>query len=302
MKTLNKLGNVLVVSLLLGIGVAQATDISGTISSTLTIFEDSRLVGNVTCTVVAAPCIQFGAPDIELKLNGFIMTGQANPFIGCNPGGPVRGEEGIDTNGQSNVELGGPGLVRLFRDHGILINGGSGAQVDGITVSTNCHNGIEVKGASNSEVTGNIAVRNSSITTLPCGGIEVGGDKNLIQGNRTSGNGLRFPCPGCTDFGIGVFGKGNLIEGNTVTGNAPVGIEVFAGATGNMVNGNVVMGNPPIQVSVLLHGANPTVDIDDVNAAGVNTFADNVCERSFNGAAAACPNFPRLKKTRARQP
>ncbi len=28
---------------------AQATDISGTITSTLTIFDDSRLVGNVNC-------------------------------------------------------------------------------------------------------------------------------------------------------------------------------------------------------------------------------------------------------------
>ncbi len=296
MKTLKKLGNILVVSLLLGIGVAQATDISGAISGTLTIFEDSRLVGNVTCTVVAAPCIQFGASDIELKLNGFIMTGQANPFISCNPGGPVLGEEGIDTNGQSNVEIEGPGLVRQFRDHGILINAGSGAQVDGITVSTNCHNGIEVEEASHSKVSGNIAVRNSSITTLPCGGIEVAGDNNLIQGNRISGNGLRFPCPICTDFGIGVFGNGNLIEGNTVTGNTRAGITVFAGATGNTVNDNVVMGNPPIQVSVLFHGPNPTVDIEDVNAAGVNTYADNLCERSFDGAASACPNLPRRRK------
>ena len=33
---------------------AQATDISGTISTTLTIFEDSELVGDVTCTVADA--------------------------------------------------------------------------------------------------------------------------------------------------------------------------------------------------------------------------------------------------------
>ncbi len=44
---------------------AQATDISGIIATTLTIFEDSELVGDVTCTVADAPCIAFGAPGIK---------------------------------------------------------------------------------------------------------------------------------------------------------------------------------------------------------------------------------------------
>src|SRR5690349_8566314 len=50
---------------------AQATDISGTIATTLTIYDNSRLVGDVTCTVTGAPCIAFGAPGLTLKLNGF---------------------------------------------------------------------------------------------------------------------------------------------------------------------------------------------------------------------------------------
>src|SRR2546429_368490 len=57
----------------------QATDISDTISTTLTIFEDSKLVGDVTCDVAGAPCIKFGAPGITLRLNGFTLKGRASP-------------------------------------------------------------------------------------------------------------------------------------------------------------------------------------------------------------------------------
>jgi hypothetical protein len=58
---------------------AGAEDISGTIAVTKVIIEDSRLVGDVTCTMTTTPCIQFGAPNITLRLNGFTITGPANP-------------------------------------------------------------------------------------------------------------------------------------------------------------------------------------------------------------------------------
>ena len=48
---------------------AAAADISGPIASTRVITENSRLVGDVTCTVTGAPCITFGAPHIELRLH-----------------------------------------------------------------------------------------------------------------------------------------------------------------------------------------------------------------------------------------
>jgi hypothetical protein len=54
-------------------GRMQAREISGSISTTLTIFEDSELVGDVTCMVAGAPCIALGAPGIKLRLNGFKM-------------------------------------------------------------------------------------------------------------------------------------------------------------------------------------------------------------------------------------
>jgi hypothetical protein len=44
-------------ALLLSIGVASAEDLSGLISTTRTIRENSRLVGDVICAVTGAPCI-----------------------------------------------------------------------------------------------------------------------------------------------------------------------------------------------------------------------------------------------------
>src|SRR5260370_26918022 len=64
---------------LLCAGRTHATEISGTISTTLTIYEDSELTGDVTCTVVGAPCIAFGTSNITLRLNGFTMAGPARP-------------------------------------------------------------------------------------------------------------------------------------------------------------------------------------------------------------------------------
>ena len=63
------------------LGSAHAANIGGTITGTLTITEDSQLVDDVTCTLTGAPCIAIGAPNITLNLNGFTMTGQADPQI-----------------------------------------------------------------------------------------------------------------------------------------------------------------------------------------------------------------------------
>src|SRR5438067_13571400 len=67
----------------------QAREISGAISTTLTIMEDSELVGDVTCTVPmtmpgANPCISFGADHIRLRLNGHTITGPITAPTGCS--------------------------------------------------------------------------------------------------------------------------------------------------------------------------------------------------------------------------
>jgi len=161
-------------ALFLCAGSARAVDIGGTISSTLTITEDSQLVDDVTCTVTDAPCIAIGAPHVTLELNGFTMTGQADAITGCSgasvPYFPPAAEDGIDVDGQTDVVIRGPGLIQQFRDAGIWLLNSRDVQVIGVTTSTNCSSGILVGGGSGHNLFGNISVRNGN-STAPCGGI-----------------------------------------------------------------------------------------------------------------------------------
>lgn len=150
-------------------GSARAADIGGTISSTLTITEDSQLVDDVTCTVTGAPCIALGAPNVTLELNGFTMTGHADPKTACGGGG-IGPEIGIDVNAQTGVAIHGPGLVKQFRGFGIRLLNSTGATVAGVTTSTNCFSGIFVAGGSGHRLERNVSVRNGNGTN-PCGGI-----------------------------------------------------------------------------------------------------------------------------------
>lgn len=145
--------------------------ISGTITSTLTITEDSDLVGNVTCIVTGAPCISFGAAGIALRLNGFSITGQGDAATGCG-GGQVANEHGILVNAMRGAVIQGPGVVQRFRGMGIQIGGASSrVLVTRVTTSTNCLSGIIVtQASSDNELEANISVRNGNVAS-PCGGI-----------------------------------------------------------------------------------------------------------------------------------
>jgi hypothetical protein len=156
-------------SLLICISTAHGTDISGTITTTLTITENSRLVGDVICTVTGAPCIAFGASNLILDLNGFSMTGLGDPITGCMGNG-TAGEFGIDVNAVSNAVIRGLGLVQQFRNHGIRLNNSTGVTVSGVTMSTNCFSGIILIGGSSHLLENNVSVRNGNLAN-PCGGI-----------------------------------------------------------------------------------------------------------------------------------
>src|SRR6188768_3859136 len=136
---------------------ATAEDISGTITTTRIIVEDSRLVGDVTCTTTTTPCLQFGAPNITLHLNGFMVTGPANPddTTTCNPTSGAPFSDGI-SNGtsaatsQAGVRVIGPGMVQKFRRHGLFIVGAPGVStnvtVRNITSHANCFSGLLTNG------------------------------------------------------------------------------------------------------------------------------------------------------------
>jgi len=158
-------------SLVLLAGTASASDIRGTISSPLTITDDSQLVGNVTCAVTGAACITLGASGIALRLNGFSLTGQGDAATGC-AGAQVAGESGILVNGLRGAVIQGPGVIQRFRANGIMITGASSrVLVTHVTAATNCLSGIIVQGASSdNDLEENTAVSNGN-TTAPCGGI-----------------------------------------------------------------------------------------------------------------------------------
>ena len=150
----------------------QAKDIGGTISTTLTLTEDSQFVDDVTCTVTSAACIAFGAAGVTLDLNGFTMTGLADPATACFGGAiaGMGGEFGIFVNGFNNVTIRGPGLVQRFRAQGIQLNNSSGSTIRDLTSSTNCASGFQVNNGSNNLLENNVSVRNGHVTAA-CGGI-----------------------------------------------------------------------------------------------------------------------------------
>jgi hypothetical protein len=154
---------------LISTGPVHAAQISGTITATMAITEDSQLVGDVTCTVTGVPCLDITASNVTLDLNGFSITGQASPQTGCAGGGASGTEHGIRILQQTGVTIRGPGIVQQFRVHGIIINGSTGTHITGVTTSTNCAAGILLGGDSNL-IENNISIANGSLGA-PCGGI-----------------------------------------------------------------------------------------------------------------------------------
>jgi parallel beta-helix repeat protein len=153
---------------------AWAADrVSGVLTSTYVIVEDTELVGDVTCDVPNnTACFAFGASRVELRLNGFTITGKGDAVTGCGgTNGP--NEFGITTNNMSRVSVRGPGVVKQFRADGIFITGSADSRVVDLTLSTNCMSGIRIAATSfGTLVENNVAVRNGASTPgLSCGGI-----------------------------------------------------------------------------------------------------------------------------------
>ena len=148
---------------------ARADEIGGNIYETRVIYHDSELVDNVACFVDGHPCIEFGASNITFKLNGFTITGQADPPANCAPG--PSGEDGIDVVDQHHVAILGPGLVQKFRSAGIFLQSASNVRVRGVTASDNCFSGVFLFGTTHSDIEKNVSVRNAiGSQNFACGG------------------------------------------------------------------------------------------------------------------------------------
>lgn len=151
---------------------ALAADrVSGTLTQTYVIVEDTELIGDVTCNVANnAPCFSFGASGVELRLNGFSITGRGDAVTGC-AGGSSAGESGVTTNGMSRVAVRGPGLVHRFRADGVTVIGSTDARVEDLTASTNCMAGVRIVGTSFGTLVLNVVAVRNGATGPPCGGI-----------------------------------------------------------------------------------------------------------------------------------
>ena len=290
-----------VLALLVCAGRAQATDISGNISTTLTITTNSRLVGDVTCTVavVTAPCIIIGASHVKLNLNGFTITGPVDPLTelsNCSFPAPGPFGVGVEVAGQTDVKIEGPGIVQKFQRWGIFLLSSTRVTVKHVTANYNCWSGMQTVSVSDSNFEENAWVNNAvGSHGAPCGGIcAANSNKNVIRKSTFNGNGTVNAPDGNVDFGVGLEGtsSGNQIEGNDMGGNANGVFVVDATATGNVVRRNRIFGNPAAQVSVAFASTGEQgFDIHDTSPAGANTFEDNLC-LTYSGAAspAPCPN------------
>src|SRR5918999_5970719 len=114
--------------------------ICGVIPTTLVITENTRLTCDVVCVNATGPCIQFGSDHITLWLNGFKMTGAANPPANCaaspafSPGNPGPFPfDGISTAGFDDVAILGPGMVQQFRRHGVFVFESEKVLVENVT-------------------------------------------------------------------------------------------------------------------------------------------------------------------------
>ena len=154
----------------------HARDIRDTISTTLTIYEDSELSGDVTCAVPLntagpTPCIAFGADRISLRLNGHTISGGFVPPAGCSHGSDASFGVGILVAGRTDVEIEGPGLVQGFQRWGILLSSSSQVTIKNVTADHNCWSGIQILGLSDSKLEKNVFTSNAGGSNNAfCGG------------------------------------------------------------------------------------------------------------------------------------
>jgi len=173
--------NVVLAALILCAAAVHATEISGgTIMTTLTIIDDTDLVGDVTCAVPLSvagpnPCIAFGADHITLRLNGHTITGPATPPTGCSVLTDTMWSVGIEALDRTDVKVVGPGIIQQFPKWGILLgftgHPSSNVTVKKVTVYNNCWSGMQTVSTSDSIFEDNVFVNDAGGSNgASCGG------------------------------------------------------------------------------------------------------------------------------------
>ncbi len=302
-------------ALFVSAGHAQATDLSGNITSTITITQDSQLVGDITCAVPltltgANPCIAFGFDHIKLKLNGHTITGPVTPPTGCSLPSDSKYGVGIEAIDRTDVKIEGPGVIQHFERWGILLgltgHPSSHVTVRNVTVYRNCWSGMQTISTSDSNFEEDAWINNAAGSNgAACGGICLSNsNKNVTRKCTFYGNGsLDYetgtpPGPGNVDFGIGFEGtsSGNRVEESDIGGNTN-GVAFFNTSSDNLVRRNIILGNPAAQVIKTFTATNQQgADLAfRPNFAGANNkITDNFCLTYLQGggpATAPCPNI-----------
>lgn len=233
----------------------------------------SSITVSTTLTSDVGPCtsgdgVDIAASGITLNLNGHSVIGAlvaSGPTAGTSTA--YAGVHFTNVSG-STVEN---GTVEYFQA-GVLLDGGSGNTVKGVTAhdnvgttASNYGDGITADNGSSS----NAIVNNEADGNGPYSGISLltGASNNLISGNTVTNNSVPdLPQSGSSpfyeDMGIRVEGpsaQNNTVSKNTITGSATNGIGVlpvchdaFAptptcagdqGNTGTTLNGNTANAN-----------------------------------------------------------
>jgi parallel beta-helix repeat protein len=297
---------ILFVALFVYAGRAQATDLSGTISSTVTIFDDSRLVGDITCAVPliltgANPCIAFGADHIKLHLNGHTITGPvANPPTGCSLPSDSNFGVGIEANARTGVKIDGPGVIQKFQRWGILLLSSDHVTVRKVTANRNCWSGLQTIDTSDSNFEEDFWINNAAGSNgAACGGICLSdSNNNGIHKCTFYGNGSVEYANGNVDFGIGFEGSSseNRVEENDIGGNTN-GVYFFNSSSDNAVRRNVIAGNPAGQVIKTFTATNQQgadIAFRPSFTGANNEITDNFCLTYIQGAGPATPPCPSM--------
>jgi parallel beta-helix repeat protein len=155
---------------LAAVGLAVQVTAAATVTSLTSCGQISspgtyRLDANITARGVS--CFAISASNVRLILNGHTITSTFGADLGIFPG-----------SGGSGDQIVGPGTVTGFITAGIVLGGGGGGSVRGVTASGNS---IGILVGSGNSVRGNVATDNGF-------GIVAGSGGNTIIGNYAHGN------------------------------------------------------------------------------------------------------------------